>query len=77
MRLRIIPEKVSRFGETRVGASMTPVPLFALFKCFAPESGDALRANNAKGGTMPVEARSAYQVRIYSITPPPRHSSPS
>ncbi len=45
--------------ETRVEASTTPVPPFALFECLAFQSGDAFRANNAKSGTMPVEARSA------------------
>ena len=46
-------------SETRVEASTTPVPPFALFECLAFQSGASLRANNAKSGTMPVEARSA------------------
>ena len=48
--------------ETRVEASTTPVPPFALFECLAFQSGDAFRANNAKSGTMPVETRSACRV---------------
>ena len=50
------------YGETRIGASTTPVPPFALFECLALQSGYAFRTNNAKSGTMPVEARSACRV---------------
>jgi len=38
---------------------MTPVPPFALFDFVAPQMSNALLANNAKSGTLLVEAEGA------------------
>jgi hypothetical protein len=39
-----------------MAASTTQVPLFALFALEAPPRQDAMKSNNAKGGTMHTEA---------------------
>ena len=47
----------------RLAVSATPVPPFALFEFVASQVSNALQANNAKSGTLRVDARSAKRLR--------------
>jgi hypothetical protein len=53
----------------RVAASTTQVPLFALFTLYALPNPDAIKSNNAKGGTKLAEAGGALQCWMASASP--------
>jgi hypothetical protein len=61
--------------EERLAASATPVPPFALFEFVSLHLSNALRANNAKSGTLPVEARSVCRLGWHLARRSGRHSS--